>query len=180
MLVALISAIDGLSLLYQRLQTKLHYGFVDILGPWLQYTANLCFSTANTPPIVLLFIRYRIVVFSPLLIAGLSFFTGLSFSLRLFTALFPFVLLPDCRFPFVSSPPFFPSFYFRIVVFPFVLLLDCRFYQIVVFPYVILPDCRSFYRIDVVSFVILPDCRSFYRIVIVSFVLLPLFPSSYY
>lgn len=33
MLVALISAIDGLSLLYQRLQTKLHYGFVDILGP---------------------------------------------------------------------------------------------------------------------------------------------------
>lgn len=33
MLVALISAIDGLSLLYQRLQTTLHYGFVDILGP---------------------------------------------------------------------------------------------------------------------------------------------------
>lgn len=73
------------------------------------------------------------------------------------------VFLPNCRSPFVFSPPFFPSFYYRIVVFPFVLLLDCRFYQIVVFPFVILPDCRSFYRIDVVSFVILP-----------------LFPSSYY
>lgn len=28
--MALISAIDGLSLLYQRLQTKLHYGFLSI------------------------------------------------------------------------------------------------------------------------------------------------------
>lgn len=148
MLVALISAIDGLSLLYQRLQTKLHYGFVDILGPWLQCTANLCFSTANTPPITPVESCYL-------------FATGLSYFLLFLLPDCRF--LPDCCFPFVFSPPFFPSFYYRIVVFPFVLLLDCLFYLIVVFPFVIYPDCRSFYRIDVVSFV-----------------LLPLFPSSYY
>lgn len=166
MLVALISAIDGLSLLYQRLQTKLHYGFVDILGPWLQYIANLCFSTANTPPITPVESCYL-------------FATGLSY--------FPLFLLsdcrflPDCRFPFVFSPPFFPSFYFADCRFSFRLisglpfLPDCRFsLRHIAWLSFFLPDWRCFLR------VILPDCRSFYRIVIVSFVLLPLFPSSYY
>lgn len=145
MLVALISAIDGLSLLYQRLQTKLHYGFVDILGPWLQYTANLCFSTANTPPITPVESCYLFATGLSLLIAGLSFFTELSFSLRLFTALFPFVLLSDCRFSFrlITGLSFLPdcrlslrhiawlSFFLpdwrcflrHIAAFPFVLLL---------------------------------------------------------
>lgn len=147
MLVALISAIDGLSLLYQRLQTKLHYGFVDILGPWLQYTANLCFSTANTPPITPVESCYLFAT-GLSFFTRLSFFTGLSFSLRLFTALFPFVLLSDCRFPFVISPPFFHSSYYRIVVFPFVLLLDCRFsLRHIAWLSFFLPDWRCFLRL---------------------------------
>lgn len=165
MLVALISAIDGLSLLYQRLQTKLHYGFVDILGPWLQYTANLCFSTANTPPITPVESCY-------LFATGLSYFNFPSsycrivvfYRIDVFPSSFhrPFVLFSDCRFSFrlISGLPFLP---------------DCRFsLRHIAWLSFFLPDWRCFLR------VILPDCRSFYRIVIVSFVLLPLFPSSYY
>lgn len=148
MLVALISAIDGLSLLYQRLQTKLHYGFVDILGPWLQYTANLCFSTANTPPITPVESCYL-------------FATGLSY--------FPLFLLPDCHFlpncrsPFVFSPPFFPSFYFRLITgLPF--LPDCRFSLRHIAWLSFLPDCRfSLRHIARLSF-FLPDWRCFLRL----------------
>lgn len=140
MLVALISAIDGLSLLYQRLQTKLHYGFVDILGPWLQYTANLCFSTANTPPITpvescylfatgLSYFNFpssycRIVVFYRIVVFPLSFHRP--FSLRLITGL---SFLPDCRFSLrhIAGLSFFlPDclcFLRLITAFPFVLLL---------------------------------------------------------
>lgn len=153
MLVALISAIDGLSLLYQRLQTKLHYGFVDILGPWLQYTANLCFSTANTPPITPVESCYLFATGLSLLIAGLSFFTGLSFSLRLFTALFPFVLFSDCRFSFrlISGLPFLP---------------DCRFsLRHIAWLSFFLPDWRCFLRhIAGLSF-FLPDCHCFLRLI---------------
>lgn len=134
MLVALISAIDGLSLLYQRLQTKLHYGFVDILGPWLQYIANLCFSTANTPPITPVESCYL-------------FATGLSY--------FPLFLLPDCRFlpncrfPFVSSPPF---------------SLRCRFSFRLITGLSFLPDCCfSLRHIARLSF-FLPDWRCFLRL----------------
>lgn len=159
MLVALISAIDGLSLLYQRLQTKLHYGFVDILGPWLQYIANLCFSTANTPPITPVESCYL-------------FATGLSY--------FPLFLLsdcrflPDCRFPFVFSPPFFPSFYFA----------DCRFSFRLISGLPFLPDCRfSLRHIAWLSFLIFTGLTLFpssYCRIVVLFTGLSLFPSSYY
>lgn len=64
--MALISAIDGLSLLYQRLQTKLHYGFCRYTWPLTLVHSQLVFFLSKHPSHhssgLWLFIRYRIVV----------------------------------------------------------------------------------------------------------------------
>lgn len=159
MLVALISAIDGLSLLYQRLQTKLHYGFVDILGPWLQYTANLCFSTANTPPITPVESCY-------LFATGLSYFNFPSSYCRIVVFyridVFPSSFHRPFSLRFIFGLSFFLSSYFWIAVFT----------RLSFFP--------TSYCLIVVLFTGLTLFPSSYCRIVVLFTGLSLFPSSYY